>query len=201
MTKEDKIVGKALELFNERGIEYVGLRELAATLGIRVGNITYYFATKDDLVNRLAQDLSRLNEQLVEKETLSLFSLLERFRLVFSHHVQYRCLLLSFVHLMEHNKVFSAGYKETERKRYSSLVATVSILQASAYLSHKADTDFLVSVCTLTARFWLSEARLSFGHLSAPEQINHYVTLLAKLFLPHATPKGSVDVQRFLASL
>ena len=51
ITTEEKILAKALEMFNERGIEYVGMRELAATLNIRVSNITYYFPTKDDLVN------------------------------------------------------------------------------------------------------------------------------------------------------
>lgn len=201
MTKEEKIVVKALEMFNERGIEYVGLRELAAALGIRVGNITYYFPTKDDLVNRLAQDLSKLNEQIVVEETLSLFSFLERFRIVFAHHVQYRCLLLSIVHLMDQNKVLSAGYKETEKKRYSSIVANLSSLQESGYLSSEADTDFLVSVCTLTARFWISEASLSFRHLSPSEQITQYVTLLAKLFIPYGTDKGRADVRRFLAGL
>ena len=201
MTKEEKIVAKALEMFNERGIEYVGLRELAAVLGIRVGNITYYFPTKDDLVNRLAQDLSKLNEQISVEEHLSLFSFLDRFRKVFGHHVQYRCLLLSFVHLMEQNKVLSEGYKETEKKRYSSIVTNLSSLQASEYLAPEADTDFLVSVFTLAARFWISEASLSFRHLSPPEQITHYVTLLAKLVIPYATEKGKADVRRFLASL
>ena len=40
---DERIVSKALEMFNERGIEYVGLRELAATLKMRVGNITSTF--------------------------------------------------------------------------------------------------------------------------------------------------------------
>jgi AcrR family transcriptional regulator len=201
MTKEEKIVAKALEMFNERGIEYVGLRELAAVLGIRVGHITYYFPTKDDLVNRLAQNLSNLNERISVEENLSLFSFLDRFRKVFANHVQYRCLLLSFVHLMEQNRVLSEGYKETEKKRFSAIVANLSALQQSDYLSPEADTDFLVSVFTLTARFWISEASLSFRHLSPPDQITHYVTLLAKLVIPYATEKGRADVRRFLAAL
>ncbi|GAB3958540.1 hypothetical protein GCM10028805_53060 [Spirosoma harenae] len=198
MTREAKIVAKALEMFNERGIEYVGLRELAAALGIRVGNITYYFPTKDDLVNRLAQDLSSLNEGIHLEEPLNLFSFLERFRLVFRHHVQYRCLLLSIVHLMDRNKVLSERYKETEKKRYSSIVANLIVLQESGYLTAEADLDFLVSVCTLTARFWISEASLSFRHLNETDQIRHYVTLLAKLVLPYATQKGKGEIECFL---
>ena len=53
MKTEEKILSKALELFNARGIEYVGLRELAGILEMRVSNITYYFPTKDELFNRL----------------------------------------------------------------------------------------------------------------------------------------------------
>ena len=49
---EERIVTKALEMFNQSGVEYVGMRELAAALDMRVGNVTYYFPTKDDLVNR-----------------------------------------------------------------------------------------------------------------------------------------------------
>ncbi|GAB4033845.1 TetR/AcrR family transcriptional regulator [Spirosoma jeollabukense] len=201
MTKEEKIVAKALEMFNERGIEYVGLREIATALGIRVGNLTYYFPTKDDLVNRLAQDLSRLNEQLTIDENLTLFSFLDRFRSIFMHHVQYRCLLLSFVHLMTQNKVLSEGYKETEKKRYSSIIANLSLLQQRGYLSPETDTDFLVSVITLTARFWLSEASVSFAQRSSYEQIKQYVTLLAKLFGPYATETGREDIRQFVTGL
>ncbi len=65
MNTRDKILDKALEMFNERGIEYVGLRELASVLGIRVSNITYYFPTKDDLVYELSLELSKLNAAII----------------------------------------------------------------------------------------------------------------------------------------
>lgn len=201
MNKAEKIVAKALEMFNERGIEYVGLRELAAALGMRVGNITYYFPTKDDLVNRLALDLSRLNEQIILKEHPSLYSFLERFQKVFENHVQYRCLLLSFVHLMQQNKVLSEAYKETEKKRYTWIVTNLSSLQERGYLNPEVDRNFLVSVFTLTVRFWISEASVSFAYQSPPEQIRHYVTLLAKLLMPYATQKGRADIGRFLGRL
>ncbi|WP_164851233.1 TetR/AcrR family transcriptional regulator [Larkinella soli] len=201
MTREEKIVDKALEMFNERGIEYVGLRELAAALGIRVGNLTYYFPTKDDLVNRLAQDLSRLNDQLGGAATPDLFSFLERFRKVCEHQIRYRCLLLSVVHLMERNRVLSETYKETEKKRFGSIVGGLSALRQAGYLNPDADTGFLVSVFTLTARFWISEASISFRHLSPREHIHHYAALVAKLFLPYATEKGREDIRRFINGL
>ena len=85
---DERIVSKALEMFNERGIEYVGLRELAATLKMRVGNITYYFPTKDELVNRLSLDFSELNSMvMVNSNDITLRSFLEMLHIVFNNHV------------------------------------------------------------------------------------------------------------------
>lgn len=202
MTTEEKIVAKALELFNERGIEYVGLRELAAVLGIRVGNITYYFPTKDDLVNRLAVDLAALNSQLIiRSEHLTLYSFLEQYPKIFANHVQYRCLLLSFVHLIEQNKVLSEQYKKTENQRRTTIVSNLLSLQTSGYLEPGTDSKFLVSALTLIGRFWISEASISFRHLSSQEHISHYSALIAKLLIPYVTPKGQNDIQQFLAGL
>ena len=65
MSTKEKLVSRALELFNENGIEYVGMRELAADLGMRVGNVTYYFPTKDDLVMELISGLRDLNSKTI----------------------------------------------------------------------------------------------------------------------------------------
>jgi hypothetical protein len=45
---EERIVQVALEMFNKTGVEYVGMRELAMALDMRIGNLTYYFPTKDE---------------------------------------------------------------------------------------------------------------------------------------------------------
>src|SRR3954447_14785979 len=115
MNTLQKILDKALEMFNERGIEYVGLRELASVLGIRVSNITYYFPTKDDLVYELSLELSKANSGVIAKrEDLTMSSFLEMFHRVFQNHVKYRCLLLSVVDLMKQNKHMAAAYRQTQ---------------------------------------------------------------------------------------
>ena len=52
-------------MFNHKGIDYVGVIELAATLEIIVSNITYYFPKKDDLVKQLSVYLKRLYSKSV----------------------------------------------------------------------------------------------------------------------------------------
>lgn len=204
MNTEEKIVAKALEMFNERSVEYVGLRELAAVLGMRVSNITYYFPTKDDLVNRLVLDLSRLNSALEHRgvdQTLLSFLLMRQ--KVFENQIKYRCLLLSFVQIMEQNKRVAAKYEETQQKRRTILSDDLNNLIRNGYFNEKgaAQVDFLISTLALVSRFWISEAAVSYRHLSPVAQMNHYLSLVARLFLPYVSPKGEKEIQEFLQGL
>lgn len=201
VSTEEKIVAKALEMFNERGIEYVGLREIAATLEIRVSNITYYFPTKDDLVNRLSLDLNKLNSEIViNADDLSIGDFILSFEKVFHNHLKYRCLLLSFVHLMENNKKISARYKKTQADRNATLRSNLMVLASSGYLSIQTENeiDFLVACIAIIARFWISESVVSFKHLKPEEQLRHYVGMIARTLLPYTTAKGRKELQNLL---
>lgn len=44
------IYKNSVRLFNERGYSYVTMREIAAECGISVGNLTYYYPKKEDLL-------------------------------------------------------------------------------------------------------------------------------------------------------
>jgi AcrR family transcriptional regulator len=204
MTTEKKILAQALEMFNERGIEYVGMRELAASLNIRVSNITYYFPKKDDLVNQLSVELNNLNSTVVvANENMTVSSFLEMLNNVFLNHVKYRCLLLSFVHLIEQNKAISARYKKTEKDRNTVIRSNIKVLVKSAYLKveDESDIEFLTSTLSLIIRFWISEAAVSHSRLSVQGQINHYLSMVMKLLSSFATAKAKKELETFAERL
>jgi AcrR family transcriptional regulator len=204
MNTRGKILDQALKMFNERGIEYVGLRELAGVLDIRVGNITYYFATKDDLVFALSLELSKKNEAvIVAGKEITMRGFLDMMQQVFYHHIEFRCLFLSFVHLMEQNKMIAEAYKKTQTRRSSTIKDNLSTLAKSGYIQVKdeGDMDFLVSTLSLISRFWISEAAVSYKHLKPEAQMRHYLALIAKLMLPYATNAGEKDISGFLEGL
>src|SRR5688572_13518159 len=148
MNTKQKILDKALQMFNERGIEYVGLRELAGLLDMRVGNITYYFPTKDDLVYELSQELSRKNSEIiVPTADLTMFNFLEVQYKVFQNQVQFRCLMLSFVHIMQQNPLLANSYSKTQTLRRNTIKSNLSVLANGGYLriTDEAELDFLVS--------------------------------------------------------
>jgi len=201
MNTKEKILAKALEMFNERGIEYFGLRELAATLDMRVSNITYYFPTKDNLVNQLSIDLNKLNSEVfLETKNITVQSFLEMLRKAFSNQLKFRCMLLSIVHLMEQNKEMSARHKKTQKDRNAILRANIISLTRSGYLKidDKSETEYLASTISLIARFWISEAAISFRQASPEKQMSYYLSLIAKLLYPYASVKAKNQIRFFV---
>ena len=201
MNTKQKILDKALQMFNERGIEYVGLRELAGILDIRVGNITYYFPTKDDLVYELSQELSRKNSQIIVPSTdLTMFGFLEIQHKVFQNHVQFRCLMLSFVHIIQQNPLLANAYSKTQKLRRDTIRNNIGALVNNGYLriGDDGELDFLVSTLALISRFWISEATISFRQTNSEEQIRYYLDLLTRLFTPYCTARGKNDIRRFV---
>lgn len=190
---EDRIVQRALELFNEQGIEYVGLRELAADLGIRVGNITYYFATKDHLVCRLSDDLKALNSGVLQADKdISLLRLFQMLDTVLSHHYRYRCLMLSFVHLMQHNPMFAQRYPATQNLRSGAIQQNLDYLEQQGRLRFRDKTqrEGLAATWILVLRFWLSESAVSFPQRSLNWKKQHYLRLLAHQLEPWLSASG-----------
>lgn len=200
----EKILDKALEMFNERGIEYVGLRELAAVLHMRVSNITYYFPTKDDLVHELSLGLSKKNSgEIVERDQLTLLTFLQTLQRVYRHHVEYRCLLLSVVHLLRQNRHMAAAYKKTQNMRSATLHSNIRVLADAGYLAlpEKESEEFLVTTLSLISRFWISEASVSQRNKSFEEQVQHYLIMVTRLLQPYATAKGKKEMEQFLKQL
>lgn len=195
------ILDKALEAFNDKGIEYVGLRELAGMLDIRVSNITYYFPTKDDLVNQLAVELNKSNSQvMVAHGQLTIDSFLQTLEKVFQNQVKYRCLLLSIVHIMAHNKVISVRHKQTQKERNEVLRRNLITLRSEGFLQLQTeqDADHLASTISLISRFWISEAAISYKNNKIHQQLNHYLGLIAHLLLPYSSKESEGVLKSYI---
>ncbi len=200
MKTKEKIKIRALELFNENGIEYVGVRELAADMGMRVSNVTYYFPTKDHLVNELSKDLRDLNSNtFFELPNPTLYSFLEMLKATFYNQLKYRCLGLSFVHLITQNPMVAERYKSTAKKRFSTIELNLKNLSKNGHLNNLSDEDMLMlgSHIGIISRFWISECVISFKETTAPKQIQHYLRLVAHTLQPYSTVKGKAAVRDF----
>lgn len=202
---QEKISKRALELFNLKGIEYVGMRELAADLGLRIGNLTYYFPTKDDLVFSISKAYTESNSKIhSDLHIKSLYDFLYKNKLLFENGLKYQCLLLSMVHLMEQNALIAANYQgNVMQNRMSGLILDIELLAENKYLKFSCEDDklLIISSNSLQSRFWLSEAVLTESRSNLARQLTHYLRMKAHLFRPYASRKGIEDINRFVGEL
>lgn len=199
------ILEQAIKMFNEQGIEYVGVREIAKALDLRVGNITYYFPTKDDLVMAITMELAEANNKVLDvDEQLTMAQFLVMYSETFANHYKFRCLFISFVHLLEQNPKIEQLYLPNQEKRYKTIRRNLGYLMQNGYLDKELDADtldFLVSSTSLMVRFWLSEARVRFRDAGKKVIFKHYLELFARLLLPYATKEGRKDILAFVKKL
>jgi hypothetical protein len=155
-------------------------------------------------VFQLSLELTKKNEAtIVVSDHVTMLSFLQMLLQVFQNHMQFRCLFLSFVHLMEQNKLMAESYRKTQTHRRFTIKSNIAALAAGGYLNMKdeEELDVLVSTIALISRFWISEAAVSFKHLSAKAQISHYITLISKLLYPYASGKGKKEISSFLEEI
>ena len=107
--------------------------------------------------------------------------------------------MLSFVHIMQRNPIVARRYSKTQSQRNETWARNIGALRDAKYIKvSQEEVDFLVSTIALIARFWISEAAISFRKQTEEEQAQHYLKMIARIFLPYVTKKGSEYVEAFL---
>ena len=133
--KRERILAKALQLFNKHGVEHVAVRDIARALGMRPGHITYYFPDKESLVIELSRSLHALNDAVVPDGTVrSLDEFFDRLQQVLRNHIAYRSLLLSMARLLSQLPRVKAQYRTTQEKRVDDLRASFRSMVAAGEL-------------------------------------------------------------------
>src|SRR5919201_5499473 len=64
--KRERLVGSATVLFHEQGVQRTTLAEVAERAEVPLGNVYYYFKTKDELIGAVLAGYQRQAETLIE---------------------------------------------------------------------------------------------------------------------------------------
>jgi AcrR family transcriptional regulator len=199
MTTKQKILTEALRQFNEKGLHQVGVREIARSLQISPGNMSYHFPKKEDLLLEILKNYSSKNQTFrieYQKQTPSLLGFLGLFRDLFSNQYEHRGI---FAELVEVNRVLARqtgfDYNEGQENRIAELSAMISDLQKVGKLQlGMVEKEHLVSFLTLFGRFWISEAFLRHPKPDDEEAINHYLQILKQQLWLQATDLGRQEL-------
>lgn len=197
-----RILDTARRLFNKDGLRHVGVRDVARAAGISAGNLSYHFATKDDLVAALVLELSALNQQQVFASLPPDFSLVTLYRsavAVMRNILGYRFVLLSYVDAVRSSPALFALERDLATRRWRRHQQMLSRLVANGFVERAVEAR--------SERLWEQGAMISSGWLTAAalrgwsdeRAVLHFAKLGCALLEPHCTQKGTRQMRRILA--
>jgi len=202
----ERILERALDLFNDRGLEYVGVRELARDLGVKGGNVTYHFPTKDHLVSGLVERFEIAGAGVPGlPEEVSLLGLMKVLEARFRLNYRYRCLFVSLPMLLRNHPDLSGPLSASAiEMRRMDLIGYLERLRSDRLLDPALSLRQKERVATLLSwaeRSWVVDAGVAFGDRDPGWCVAHYLRMLSEHLLGLATPRGRAELRRFEGEL
>jgi AcrR family transcriptional regulator len=190
MKTKDKILSKALELFNDKGYNNITTRHIAAELNISAGNLHYHFRHSEDIIKILFSELTLKMDELLnhmkEKEHKTLEDLYQFTFSTCEIFYTYRFIFISFIDILNQIPEIESRYEGINFSRKEEFQLIFSDLQKS-HIFQKDVPRFIVDCLTeqifIIADNWLTHNRLILK-LSPKEAIQHYTLLQMNLFYP-----------------
>lgn len=132
----------AVRLFNEQGYDSVSLRQIAAEAGTTIGNLTYHFRRKEDLLAAILTDLHQgfsesLDRSLRGRDLVA--RLLELFVENEANHARYPFYFENLSQIMTSSPSIKAENDAFARDLYEYYRWAFGQLVRDGWLSHKAD--------------------------------------------------------------
>ncbi|MCB0675673.1 MAG: TetR/AcrR family transcriptional regulator [Saprospiraceae bacterium] len=204
MKTRERIVEVAIRLFNAEGINAVGVREIARTLGISPGNLSYHFPRKEDLLVEMLTRVTAGNDRHFQKfreGRPSCESFLQVMEQVFRNQYRYRGIFLAQEEMRRIFREFY-DYRAVEKRRKDFLREFFSDLVVAGELKAEAgELAFLGAFTGFLGRFWILEAFFTQDDRSEDEAVRHYLGMLAWQLHLLATEAGKKGLEKYLLYL
>ncbi|MBP1167475.1 AcrR family transcriptional regulator [Chryseobacterium sp. PvR013] len=190
MKTKDKILSKALELYNDKGYNNITTRHIAAELNISAGNLHYHFRHSEDLIKILFSELTlKMDELLNQMKKTEDKTLDDLYQFTYSTcriFYSYRFIFINFIDILNQNPDIKASYEGINFSRKEEFQQIFSDLQKSNIFQKDVPhfiIEGLVEQIFIIADNWLTHNRLILK-LNQKEAILHYTILQMNLFYP-----------------
>ncbi|OJJ14341.1 hypothetical protein BKI52_43465 [marine bacterium AO1-C] len=193
MKLKEKIVLKAIELFNERGIANVSPNQIAAALKISPGNLTYHYKTKANLMQTIYE---RMHTETLDYLDFEGYITLNDFRQSMQKFQQFQQKYSFFLDDMvfitrnypEVAKMYEASNLrrlQQGRKLFDYYIATGRVLPEANGINY----DYFVLNVWMAGAFWTTQEKI----LTVPNPMTkpaNMVEMTWSMLLPYLTEKG-----------
>ena len=200
MTTADKILAKACELFNEKGVETVSIRDIAAALEISHGNLRYHFPGKGPIIEAIFQACLTASDAVMAKldrPDIDLQSLLANTAEQAAKFWEYRFLLKDLLSIsLQYPKVGEA-LRQMYRHREVQLQNIFKYLQLKGLLQAEPLPGYhkmVIENCLMATDFGISFVELNYPQAPTVEKIHRYHFSWFVPIIACLTEKGKTEV-------
>ncbi len=189
-----KILDKAKELFNNKGVSNVSIREISREVGISHSNIIYHFKDKNVILNSLHQQILitaiELNQEISKEENTlkSLFiSTFKGFDIVYD----FRFFMIDFNLIMKENRELHQQIKEVEilrLKMYKEKITKMITEKTLRNEIYKNEYEDLIIQLRVFSDYWVSSSQVY--EVNPQLSIKKYARLFLRHFYPYLTQNG-----------
>lgn len=203
MKTKERILKKALELFNLHGVEAVTTRQIAVALGMSQGNLCYHFAKKEHIVQALYEQLVAIFDTLILDSignVPSIQMMIELTKKINAQFLAYKFLMLNFVQIMRQHPAILQHFQQLTAQRNQQFLFLIKIFEQQGIVeSEEYEGQYLhiLEQLTILNNFWISHAEILYQG-KKETVLQHYTDLTIAYFYPYLTERGKADYQRFM---
>lgn len=197
-TKE-KIVLKAIELFNKEGVKNTTSRHLADALGISRGNLSYHYKSKVELFKDVYRHMFETNEiEIMPQGLVTLQHFHALFKQMIDFQDQYRFFFLDIIEILRDYPKIGKRYRQRAHRRVDQARALINYYIGSGLFEPEPIPgiyDQLTNAVWIVRVFWLNQVWIKEGCEDGRIVIDkkHALEAIWALHYPHLTEKGKEE--------
>jgi AcrR family transcriptional regulator len=202
MKTKERILFKALDLFNDKGVKDVTLRQIASSLEMSQGNLNYHFRKKSELVShlyfKLVEEMDHeLNKTTRDKPILSFLS--ESALISMNILYQYRFITRDLYHILGSDETLKTHYLQLQEMRKQQYLLLFQNLMKEGLMREEeleGELERLYERMNILGDNWINAA--DFFRKDSEYKISYYHSLLFEVIYPYLTKKGKEQYLKFL---
>lgn len=203
-----EILETALKSFNEKGIDGVTTRDIAKKIKISLGNLTYYFPAKSDIVNALVEEWGKaVDDALTDHTDTNMNALTDYFyqvKIVFETQLKYKFILQKrygeIIHSFPDSQKYLSDFLKIRFDSWEQLNKQL-VNEELARKELVIESHGLSAMLNILAIFWQQEFLIYFPELTDKQKVEKALAIFFQAYKPYLTKKGLDELTPLLKEL
>ncbi len=193
MKTKERIIQKAIELFNEKGITNVTIRHIAAEIEISHGNLAYHFKTKELILGEIYTQMdSEMATAVFPGGDFTLSYFQELLLRISEFQRKYKFFYMDMLEITRKYPTVIKRYRETLKIRNKQFQQLITYFIEHDFLKPETESGYYISLfhsIWTVFTFRLNEEKI-LGLNHPYIKSGNVIQKVWEILLPHLTDKG-----------